>query len=70
MWDFKYRPIKKVVEARTRYGGVDVLLTTHNRLNTKLSMNGAMLIRHSEMDEFVQGLADAVKKSREILESQ
>jgi len=68
MWTLDYKKNKKVVEGRTMYGGANILLTV-NRQRTRLAMNGGVFIDHNEFDEFVDGLAKAVKDSRAILET-
>lgn len=69
MWDFKYKPLKKVVEARSSEKFSDILLTVSEG-HTKLSMNGKVVIPSHRWEEFAVELAEAGKKARAILEAQ
>jgi hypothetical protein len=70
MWDYKYRTQKKTVEARAKYAGADVLLTTSNR-SVRLAMNGGIMFKGaSDLEDFANELHDAAKTSKEILEAQ
>lgn len=69
MWNFKHKPLKKVVEARARYGGVDMLLTVSSQW-TKLSMNGGAHIKPYDFDDFADELKRAAFTAREILDAQ
>ena len=69
MWDIRYRPIKKVVEARWTFGGANILIVTNRRTST-ISMNSGVYIRHIDADDFVKAIAEGLEESRKAIEAQ